>query len=263
MTRSFLTRTQTCFCAAALFCLPLLSVCGAEEPIGPAYFPSLVTQPPAPLAPSPTAFSPEVRGDILMARGQYVAAIHAYQEGPKDSAVVWNKIGMAYQHLFAIHEARGDYEKALHIQHRYPEVLNNLGTISFMEKDYGRAEKLYRKALKSEPNSAVIYSNLGTAYFAQNKSKKGVDAYRRAFSIDPLVFANPQSSIPSATSQQDRAREYYCLAELFAKAGMKDRAIEYLRKAFNEGFNNRRELMQDDEFATLRTSPDFAELMSR
>ena len=198
-----------------------------------------------------------------MARRQYVAAIKAYQEGPKDSAVLWNKIGMAYQHLFAIDEARSDYQKALHLRHRYPEVLNNLGTISFMQKEYGDAEKLYRKALKAEPRSAVVYSNLGTAYFAQNKFKKGMDAYQKAFSLDPLVFADPQSGIPGSTSSQDRAHEDFCIAELFAKAGMQDQAIEYLRKAMNEGFNNRKELMQDEEFASLRTTPAFVALIAR
>jgi hypothetical protein len=46
------------------------------------------------------------KADILMARGEYVAAIAAYQHSNLQSALVWNSIGMAYHHLFALDEAR-------------------------------------------------------------------------------------------------------------------------------------------------------------
>ena len=46
------------------------------------------------------------KADILMARGEYAAAITAYQQSDLKSAVVWNNIGMAYHHLFALEEAR-------------------------------------------------------------------------------------------------------------------------------------------------------------
>jgi hypothetical protein len=48
----------------------------------------------------------EKKADILMARGEYAAAIAAYQQGNLKSAIVWNNIGMAYHHLFALDEAR-------------------------------------------------------------------------------------------------------------------------------------------------------------
>jgi len=60
----------------------------------------------------------------------------------------------------------------------------------------------------------------------------------------------------------ERARLDFCLAELFAQAGMQDRAIEFLRKAINEGFNDSKRLMQDPVFANLRKTAEFAQLMS-
>ena len=41
------------------------------------------------------------RGDILMARKMYREAIDVYKEGPLDSAVIWNKIGIAYHQMTA------------------------------------------------------------------------------------------------------------------------------------------------------------------
>ncbi len=207
--------------------------------------------------------SPEERGDLLMAHQQYAAAIDAYRLAPKD-AVVWNKIGIAYHHLAAIDEARRDYERALLIRPDYPEAINNLGATYFAERNYKKAIRLYRNALRLMPNSAVIAANLGTAYFARGKYRQGIAAYRMAFGLDPDVFDNMNilPAIPGTTTAEDRARQDYCLAELFAQAGMEDRAIEFLRQAFNDGFTDRNRVMQDALLANLRSTAQFAQLMA-
>ncbi|MGH9395948.1 MAG: tetratricopeptide repeat protein [Terriglobia bacterium] len=207
---------------------------------------------------------PETRGDVLMAQRQYMAAIKAYREAPGNSAVVWNKIGIAWQHLFAIDEAKLDYERALRIKPHYPEAMNNLGTIYYEKKNYKEAEKLYRRALKSMPRSATFYNNLGAAYFAQGKFRQGAEAYRAAFAIDPAIFSNASfQGIAELGSSAQIARQNYCLAELFARAGMTDRAIEYLRKALDEGFDDRKRLKEDHAFSSLRNTAAFAQLMAQ
>jgi len=204
----------------------------------------------------------EERGDLDMARGQYLAAIEAYREAPV-SAVTMNKLGIAYNHLLALDEARRDYEKALLIRPDYPEALNNLGATDFLERRYKRAIQLYRKALKLMPNSAVIAANLGTAYFARGKYQDGLEAYQIAFRINPNVFDSESPSIISGPSDaHDRARQDYCIAELYAHNGNQALAIDYLRRAFNDGFSDHSRLMQDTDFAMLRKTPEFAELMA-
>jgi len=197
-----------------------------------------------------------------MARQEYLAAIDAYRQGPMD-AVTLNKIGMAYHHLFALDEARKDYQKALLIRPNYPEAINNLGATDFAQGNYKEAIRLYRRALHLMPRSAVIAANLGTAYFARGKYKNGLEAYQTAFAIDPDVF-DPSSAqlIHGTTSAHDRARQDYCIAELFAEAGKTERALDYLRKALNDGFDDRNRIMQDTEFAQLRKTPEFAQLMA-
>jgi tetratricopeptide (TPR) repeat protein len=113
------------------------------------------------------------------------------------------------------------------------------------------------------PHSAVIAANLGTAYFARSKYKDGLEAYQTAFALDSTVF-DPDSPqlIQGSTNVHDRARQDYCIAELFAEAGNNDRALEYLRKALNDGFDDRNRLMQDTDFAQLRKTPEFAQLMA-
>jgi tetratricopeptide (TPR) repeat protein len=219
-----------------------------------------VPQIPAPTAPQP--MTAEQRGDLFMARQQYLAAIDAYRQAPTD-AVILNKLGIAYHHLFALDEARKDYEKALLIRPNYPEAINNLGAADFAERHYKQSIHLYRKALRLMPNSAVIAANLGTAYFARGKYRDGLEAYQRAFRLDPNVFGGDMSQvIPGPSEAPERARQDFCIAELFAEAGKQDLALEYLRKALNDGFHDRNLLMQDSDLAQLRKTPEFALLMA-
>jgi tetratricopeptide (TPR) repeat protein len=207
--------------------------------------------------------SPELRGDLAMARAQYLAAIEAYREAPPESAQVWNKLGMAYHHLFAMDEAKRDYMQALHLQPNYPEALNNLGAVYYAKGNLHKAEKYYSRALQLEPRSAAIYSNLGTAYFADRKISQGIAAYRVAFSLDSRIFegSSPQL-VTEALPAHARAQQDFCLAKLFAQAGHYDRAIDFLRRALNEGFDDRKKILEDQTLASLREQPAFAQLMT-
>lgn len=206
---------------------------------------------------------PEMRGDLAMARQQYVAAIAAYREAPADSPHVWDKMGMAWHHLFALNEARRDYLHALQLRPVFPEALNNLGAVYYAKKDYRRAVKYYLKALALNPKSAAVYSNLGTAWFAQGKDDLGIQAWRAAFALNPRVFDTPYAVMEAqSVPARDRAQQDFCLAKLFASSGHNAEAIHYLRRAFDEGFDNRQALLDDQNLASLRATPEFAMLMT-
>lgn len=219
--------------------------------------------PPTGSAPPSITLTPELRGDLAMAHREYLAAVEAYRDDPHPDAQLWNKMGMAYHHLFAMDQARRDYERALHLRPKYPEALNNLGAVYYAKRQYRKAVRYYRKAIHINPKSAPIYSNLGTAYFAQRKVKKGLEAYRRAYSIDPEVFSGDAPQLVSESlPARERAEEDYCLAQLFAQAGHYKQAMEYLRRALDEGFADRKSILQDQMFAALRTRPEFAQLLA-
>ncbi|MBV8675389.1 MAG: tetratricopeptide repeat protein [Acidobacteriaceae bacterium] len=206
---------------------------------------------------------PETQGDLLMIHQRYLAAIAAYQRGPKDSPVVWNKLGIAYQHMYALDFAKAQYEKALFLNPKYSEALNNLGTVYYGEKDYRKAENFYKKALKLKPNTASFYSNLGTAYFAEHKYKQGMESYQRAFAIDPNIFINESvERIAENGPVEEQAQLNYELAKLYASAGNMEAALKYLRLAFMDGFDDVKKLMAAKEFAALREKPEFRLLLA-
>jgi tetratricopeptide (TPR) repeat protein len=202
-------------------------------------------------------------GDTLMARQRYQAAIEAYRKGPTDSAILWNKMGIAYQLMFNQQEAMRCYEKSLRLDPRSSSVLNNLGTIYDSLKELPTAERLYRKALKYDARSALIHKNLGTNLLAQHKYKKGWEVYKTALTIDPHIFEHSAAPrIENPASAEDRGAMNYYMAKGCVRAGMNDRAIEYLRLALNEGFTNPKKIVADNEFAGLRGIPAFEQLLA-
>jgi tetratricopeptide (TPR) repeat protein len=239
----------------------------------------LATQSPAVFAQSPTEASaaipqtqvsaprpqptPEQLADALMFHQRYQAAIEAYKKAPSDSPSVWNKMGIAYQLMFNLEDASRCYEVSLRIDPHNANVLNNLGTVYDSLKQYGAAERMYRKAIKLDPQSALIEKNLGTSLLAQHKYKKGWDVYKVALALDPDIFKrNGSLQVDHPGSAQDRGAMNYYMAMGCVRVGMNGQAIEYLRMALNEGFTNPKKIAADSEFAALRGTPAFQQLLA-
>jgi tetratricopeptide (TPR) repeat protein len=215
-------------------------------------------------SPAPSTITPEVRGDIMMARKMYRDALDYYKTGADKSAVLANKTGIAYHQLLDLNNAKKYYDKAVKLNPKYAEAINNLGTIYYARKSYRRAVEQYKKALRFTPESASILSNLGTAYFARKDYENASKAYQQALTLDPEVFErrSTQGTLLQDQSVEERARFHYYLAKTYAQAGTKDRALLYIRKALEEGFKDRDKFVKEPEFAALQDDPEFKEMMA-
>jgi tetratricopeptide (TPR) repeat protein len=253
---------------AALFFLT--SALWGQQPAKPAQANALrvdqptdgLTQPRSLPAAKDNAISPELRGDIYMARKMYREAIEQYQSVP-ETAVLVNKTGIAYHQMTDLRTAKKYYERAIKLNRHYAEALNNLGTIHYATRSYRRAVNQYKRALKEAPNSASIWSNLGTAHFARKKYGNAMEAYEKALSIDPEVFEHRSTAgvLLQERSVEERAKFHFYQAKLYAKNGMNDRALLYLRKALEEGYRERDKIKDTPEFAAIKDLPEFLELM--
>jgi tetratricopeptide (TPR) repeat protein len=220
-----------------------------------------------PQTPTTTTLTIEQRGDILMARKQYREAIDMFREGSAKDPVLWNKQGIAYHQMMQLGNARKSYEQALKLKPDYVEVMNNLGTIYYAQHSFRRAISWYNKALKvapSESRSASIYMNLGTAQFARKKYEEATTAYQTALKIDPDVFEHHGNFgvMLEEHSVQERAKYHYYVAKLYAKGGRTELALQYLRKALEEGFKEKDKINKDPEFAAMRDMPEFKQLLA-
>ncbi len=210
------------------------------------------------------AFHPthENLGDSLMARQQYQAAIEQYKQAPPEPELL-NKMGVAYQLLDNIDDAARCYKEALRSDPKNPKYLNNIGSVYMANREYGRAVKSFGKAARLDATSALYEKNLGTALFADRNYKKGWIAYQEALKLDPAVFDHSTSiRVENPGTIQDRGAMNFYMAKGCMKAGLPDRAIEYLRLALNEGFTTPKKVIADAEFNPLHKMPAFLEMMA-
>jgi len=217
--------------------------------------------------PATPKISLEQRADIFMARKDYSDAVDFYsrairQEAPNPATagVLWNKLGIAYQQQDYYLAARKAYEKALHLNQNAAEPWNNLGTTYFFAARYKKSVKYYQHAIALEPNSPAFHVNLGTSYTHIKKYPEAVQEYRVALTLDPTILSEHGAN---GTVMQPRlvdAEYFYYLAKVFASLGRAPEAVRYLRRAFEEGFNNLKRLDQDADFLKISKSPDYAAL---
>jgi tetratricopeptide (TPR) repeat protein len=255
--------TLTCITAALISGVCLT---GQTPPVSASFrtVASTTTAMPQPSGPVGVVVSEETRGDIFMARKMYREAIEVYKEGPSDSAVLLNKTGIAYHQMLDLNDAKKYYQRAVKLDPRYAEAINNLGTIEYSRKNYRRAVSLYKKALRLSPNAASIYSNLGTGYFARKDYKEATEAFRKALALDPEVFEHKSTHgvLLQERTVEERAKYHYYLAKMYAQAGTNDRALMYIRKALEEGFKDKKKFQEDPEFSRMRDLPEFKELLA-
>jgi tetratricopeptide (TPR) repeat protein len=207
------------------------------------------------------------RGDIFMARKDYGDAVEFYSRALRqeasshaDSEVLWNKLGIAYQQQDYYIAARKAYEKALHLNQNAAEPWNNLGTTYFFAAKYKKSVKYYQHAIAIEPNSPAFHVNLGTSYTHIKKYPQAVEEYRVALTLDPTILSEHGTN---GTVMQPRlvdAEYFFYLAKVFASLGRAPEAVRYLRRAFEEGFDNLKRLDQDPDFLKISKSPEYAAL---
>lgn len=198
-----------------------------------------------------------------MARKMYREAIDAYRQGSPTSAGLANKIGIAYHQLMLLDPARKSYQRAVKLDPKFSEAINNLGTICYAEKSYRRAIGYYKRAIRYSSPTASIYANMGAAYFGRKDYRHASEYYEEALRLDPEVFEHHSNfgTLMQEHTVEERATYHLYLAKMYAKNGRADRAMIYLRKAFEEGLKDRDKIAGMPEFAVLKTTPAFAQLI--
>lgn len=247
---------------ALVFVLPSHAQNSEQLEVGPP--PLHRVEPPAPGA---TPEELERRGDALRVEKNFLDAVDYYQaalKGTPGNASVLNKIGICQLMMQRFKEARKSFERAIKADRKHADAYNNLGVIYYSQHNYNGAIKHYEKAISIKDDAASYYNNLGAAYFAKKQFEKAIQNYSKAVELDPDVFersshAGVQAQLPSPA---DRAHYDYVLAKLYARTGVPDRSLHYLKKAMEEGYKDINNVYKDNEFSTLRKDSRFAELMA-
>jgi tetratricopeptide (TPR) repeat protein len=254
---------------AVFFCLSTISIAQISHADPVQVKPPLLRSidPPSPDA---TASDLESRGDELHGQKLYFDAIDYYRAALKKSpseesqAKILNKVCRTQLVMTRWHDGQKSCQQAIKADHKLSDPYNNLGVAYYEEKKYGSAIKQYRKAIALDDGTASYYSNLGAALFSKKDYDASAQAYAKALELDPGVFerSSRQGVQAQVPSPEDRARYDYVVAKLYAKMGLSDKSLEYLRKAMEEGYKDYKHVYTDTEFAELRKDKRFTELMA-
>ena len=195
------------------------------------------------------------RADSLMVRKLYEDAILTYQKvlvlNPRDP-VTHNKLGIAYHQLLDLQKAKVEYELAKKLNPKYYEAWNNLGAVYYSLKNYKKAIKYYRKAIALNSTSANTYHNLGSAYFAVNRNTEGFQSFQEAFRLDPAILEKISSSgTIIRTADVNQGVQNFYIAKLYVQSGQTEKALSYLLKAMENGFDDYDKITKDPDFKAL------------
>jgi tetratricopeptide (TPR) repeat protein len=210
----------------------------------------------------------ELHGDILMARKMYAEAIHTYTEilatAPNDAPLL-NKIGVAYQQESDVNAAGRYYKRSMKADKTYASAINNLGTVEYSKKHYGRAIHLYKQAVALRPPDAIstLYSNLGYAYFADKQYTTALDCFEKALTLDPDVFSRHGSygTTVQQRSSTDPGLFNFLVAKTFAARGDAEHCAHYLRMARDDGYKDMAGVQTDPAFAKVLKDPRVVEVL--
>ncbi len=247
---------------ATLLVIPLQAQNAEQVEIGPP--PLHRAEPPAPDA---TPEELDQRGDELKQEKDFLDAIDYYRaalKGDPGNASVFNKIGICQLLMQRYKEARKSFERAIKVDPNHADAYNNLGVTYYTSHSYGAAIRQYKKAIALKSDAASYYSNLGTAYFNKKEFDKAIQSYAKAVELDPDIFGRSSHAGVQAklASPEDQAHYDYVLAKLYARTGVPDLSLHYLKKAKEEGYRDIKDVYKDNEFSTLRKDPRFTELMA-
>ena len=208
----------------------------------------------------------EKAGDDSRAQKDYAQAIVYFKEGlRKDgkNAKLYNKLGLAELKSNYLTAARTDFKKAAKYNPKYPEPLNNMGAVYYVEKNYGQAAKYFKKAVALDETRASFHVNLGAAWFAQEELDRAIREYTRAIELDPDVLLRDSKIGVAAqiTTPAERAKHDYMMAKVYAKLGNADKCLECLRKAKENGYRELPKVYKEEEFAVVWRDPRLAAIV--
>ena len=115
---------------------------------------------------------------------------------------------------------------------------------AYEAQDWQKAAQLYQQLAEAQPHSPRMWYRLATSLHGMGEQEKSVAAYQK--SLD--------AGLPKFLGE-------YQIALVYASMKQKDKALEFLQKAADDGFSQPDQLSDSAEFADLRDDARFAKAL--
>jgi tetratricopeptide (TPR) repeat protein len=209
----------------------------------------------------------EQNGDLARTHRDYGSAAEHYSAAvriDRQNAALYNKLGIAEIKLNQLRSARKSFNLALKYNPSSYLVLNNLGTVAYLEKKYKPAIDYFKQALALKEESAGVHLNLAEAWMGLGEVEYAMTEYSRALELDADILTTSQDGVQTRISTpEQRARVNYLIAKAYARRGNLEGALEYLSRAKEGHFPELSRVYKDQEFAPLWKDPRLAKIVKR
>jgi Flp pilus assembly protein TadD len=162
------------------------------------------------------------------------------------SVVLNNPLGTALLRAGRLEQAREQFQKAIELEPNYAQAWWMLGQTYILESRYEEGILEIEKALDLSKNNTLILSGLGWAYAVSGRKS---DAQKVV-----------------AELERRTKKEYirpYLFAKIHAALGEKDRAFEWLEKAYEEHDVSLAFMLSDETLVMLHTDQRFNRLLKK
>ncbi|TLY61627.1 MAG: tetratricopeptide repeat protein [Gammaproteobacteria bacterium] len=156
-----------------------------------------------------------------------------------------------------------------------PVVGASLGMILYLARQYDEADTVLQRAHEIDPNHFLPHMRLGLVRLQQHRSAEAIAIALADHSTETLAaLATAYATVGksgaarklTAQLQASQAEHYvlpYNIAKIYAAAGARERALEWLERAYQEGNPDLIELNSEPLLDSLRGESEFCELMRR
>jgi superkiller protein 3 len=194
-------------------------------------------------------------GDLQGAIQQHLQAI---QSDPKEVQGYINLIQL-YARVGETDKAVEAYHKAVAINPNRADCYYNYGVLMFQLRKFSESEQSMRKAIQINPYYVEAHDNLGYLLAMQGHFDEALAEYRKAVAERPdfrpahfhigQIFAHEgkypeaiQEFLKILTPKDERTPAYlYALGATYARAGDRQNALLYMRKARDEAAQRKQE----------------------
>lgn len=202
----------------------------------------------------------QTKAEIARARGDYGSALdwyHAALGVDRNDPSLYTGLGIVELKLGNTEDARVAFERALKLDPRSANALNNLGAVYCLEQRYKTAVRYLKRALALDETEAATHVNLAEAWMGQRKLDRAMVEYGRALELDPDVLdsSTNEGMIAQISTPQQRALISFLIARAYARRGNIEQALEYLRRAKDMHYGNLASVYTEPEFAGLWKDP--------
>src|SRR6266498_336924 len=177
-------------------------------------------------------------------------------------------------------DARSAMQRALELDPLLLITNVNLGRIDYYEGRYDQAIKQYQRALELDKNFMRTHLRLGLAYVQQGRYNEALIEYNKALEIagdTPQIRAHiahvmavsgkKSNALGALAALLARAKRQYVppydIALVYVGLDQRDKAFDWLEKAYNDHSTEMIYFKVDPLLSALRTDPRYQDLLRR